>query len=117
MSDASLHARPQSSEPRVKIERAEHEDAPAAEEVGGAATEQEEATEEERVCADDPLQVLLREAEIDLDRRERDVHDRDVEDRHELHREDEREREPLLPFGADHAGAPFEACHAVRRGS
>ena len=75
---------------------AENEDAPTAEQIGRPAAQQEEAAEDERVRADDPLQVLLREPEVGLDGRQRDVHDRDVEDDHELHREDEPECEPLL---------------------
>jgi hypothetical protein len=77
-------------------ERADHEDTPAAEKVSGPSSQEEEPAEHERVGADHPLQVLLREPEVDLDRRQRDVDDRDVEDGHELHREDERECEPLL---------------------
>ena len=108
ISDASLHASPQRSEPSVKTQRPDHEDAPAAEEVRGASSEEEESSEDERVRADDPLQVLLREPEIELDRRQRDVDDRDVEDGHELHREDERECEPLLPVRTDHGNPRFE---------
>ena len=95
-SDASLHASPQRSEPSVKMTRSDDEDAPASEQVGRAPAEQQEAAEDERVGADDPLEVLLREPEVELDRRQRDVDDRDVEDGHELHREDERECKPLL---------------------
>ncbi len=54
-------------------------------EVGRAAAEEEEAAEDQRVGADHPLEVLLREPEVELDRRQRDVHDRDVEHDHELH--------------------------------
>ena len=45
------------------------EDPAAADEVGGAAAEQEEAAVGEHVAADDPLQALLREAQLVLDRR------------------------------------------------
>ena len=59
----------------------DHEDAATPEQVGEAAAEQQEAAEDEGVGRDDPLQVLLREPEVGLNRRKRDVDDRDVEDR------------------------------------
>ena len=57
------------------------EHAPAAEQVGGAAAEQQEAGEGQRVGVDDPLQARGREVRPCADRRQRDVDDRDVEDR------------------------------------
>ena len=86
------------------------EDASPAEQVRGAAAQQEEAAEHERVGADHPLQVLLREPEIELDRRQRDVDDRDVEDGHELHREDERECEPFLSIRGNHENPRSSVC-------
>ena len=83
-------------------DEAAHEDASPPEDVGEPAAEQEEAAEDERVGAEHPLQVLLREAEIGLDRRQRDVHDRDVEDDHELHGAEQRQREPFRSVGCDH---------------
>jgi hypothetical protein len=77
-------------------DQAGDEDPAPAEDVGEPAAEEQEPTEEERVGADHPLQVLLREAQVDLDRREGHVHDRDVEDDHELHRAQERQRKPFL---------------------
>ena len=74
----------------------------SAEEIGGAAAEQQEASEEQRVGADHPLEVLLRETEVDLDRGKRDVHDRDVQDDHELHRGEQGERQPLALGRFDH---------------
>ncbi len=62
--------------------RDEHD--PPAEQVGGAAAEQQEARERHRIGVHDPLQVGLGEAERVPDRRQRDVHDGDVEDHHEL---------------------------------
>ncbi len=96
-------------------DRADQEDAPAAEEVGRTPSEQQESAEDERVGADHPLEVLLREPEVDLDRRQRDVHDRDVEDDHELHREDERECEPFLAIRGNHV-SPFVVSQFRRRG-
>jgi hypothetical protein len=63
----------------------------------GASAQQQEAAEDECVGADHPLQVRVGEAEVGLDRRERDVHDRDVEDDHELDDAQQRERQPLGP--------------------
>jgi hypothetical protein len=72
-----------------------HEDTAAAEHVCEPAAEQQSSAEEDRVCSDDPLQALLREVEVGLDRRQRHVHDRDVEDHHELRKDDEHERSPM----------------------
>ena len=73
----------------------DHEHDAPPDDVRQAATEQEEAAEHERVGADDPLQVVLREPEIRLDRRERDVDDRDVEDDDELRDAEKRQRKPF----------------------
>ena len=75
-----------------------HEHAPAAEQVGGAAAEEQEAGEGQRVGVDHPLQVDGREAEVVADRRQRDVDDRDVEDDHEL-REAGQGQDPALASG------------------
>jgi hypothetical protein len=79
------------------------EETPAPEEVGEPAAEQQHAAEQDRVRGDDPLEVRLREAEIGLDRRQRDVHDRDVEDDHELRGDDEGESAPapVPAFGSE----------------
>ena len=75
----------------------DHEDAPATEQVGEAAAEQQEATEDEGVGRDDPLQVLLRESEVGLDRGQRNVDDRDVQHHHELHHAEQQQGDPLAP--------------------
>jgi hypothetical protein len=62
----------------------EEQDLLVPEQVRRAPAEQEEAGERDRVGVDDPLQVDDREAEVIADRRQRDVHDRHVEDDHEL---------------------------------
>ena len=87
---------------RREHDEADQEHAPAAEEVGRAPAEEQEAPEDERVRADHPLEVLLREAQVDLDRREGDVHDRDVEHEHELDDAQERQRQPLVVSGSNH---------------
>jgi hypothetical protein len=65
-----------------------------AEQVGHAAAEQQEAAEHDRVGGDHPLQALLAEVEVGLDRRQRDIHDRDVEHHHELGRHQDCECDP-----------------------
>ena len=72
----------------------------AAEDVRRAAAEQQEAAEQQRVGVDDPLQVGLAEVQILLDRRQRDVHDRRVEDHHELGEADEDQRHPAVVFAS-----------------
>ena len=74
--------------------QAGHEQAPAAEQVGHAPTEEQDAAEEDRVGGDHPLEALLAEVEVGLDRRQRDVDDRDVEDDHELGRHEDGEAKP-----------------------
>src|SRR5439155_26984924 len=63
-------------------------------EVARAPAEQEEAGEDERVRVDHPLQAGLGEAERGLDVRQGDVHDRRVEDDHELRKADDDEYDP-----------------------
>ena len=120
ISEASLQARPASSEPTREDGEAGDEHAAAPEQVGRAAAEQQEAAEDERVGADHPLQVLLREPEVGLDRGQRDVHDRDVEDDHELHDAEEGECPPFARCRRDHVGTPFESVfrriHATKGG-
>jgi hypothetical protein len=72
----------------------DQEDALAPEQVAGSPAEQQETSEEQRVRVDDPLQVGLAQAEVLLDRRQRDVHDRRVEDDHELRDADQDQDEP-----------------------
>ena len=60
----------------------EHE--ATSEEIGHAGAEQEKAAVGEDVAVDHPLQALLAEAEVVLDRRQRDVEDRRIQDVHEL---------------------------------
>ena len=59
------------------------EHAPLADQVAEPAGEQQQAAEGDQVGVDDPGEVALGEAQVVLDRRERDVHDRRVEDDHQ----------------------------------
>jgi hypothetical protein len=90
---------------------ADEEDPPSPEQVRSPAAEQQEAAEDERVGADHPLEILLREPEVDLDRGQRDVHDRDVQHDHELDGRDEGQRQPLASFGSHHGSSSF---HSLR---
>ena len=94
ISEPSDQASPSSSELTVKSGEARHEEATAPEQVRETAAEQQHAAEEDRVGGDHPLQALLREVQIGLDRRQRDVHDRDVEHDHELRGDDHRQCPP-----------------------
>ena len=61
--------------------------------------EQQQAAEGDQVGVDDPGEVALREAEVVLDRGQRDVHDRRVEDDHQHARAEHVEREPAGAVG------------------
>ena len=61
----------------------DHEDEPPAEEVRRTASKQQEPAERQPVSRHDPLQVGFGEVELAADRRQRDVDDREVGDRHE----------------------------------
>ena len=77
-------ARPPASDAAANRTSASDERPPLAELVRRAAAEHQESGERDRVRVDDPLQVVRGEAEADLDRRQRDVDDAQVEDDHEL---------------------------------
>ena len=63
MRKVSEVARPQASEAVGEDGQAHHEEAPAAEKVGGSAPEEEEASEGQPVGRDHPLQIGLAESE------------------------------------------------------
>ena len=63
-------------------------------EVTEPAAEQEEAAEREEIRIHDPRERRLREAEVFSDRRQRDVHDRRVEDDHQVAEAEDVQREP-----------------------
>ena len=71
----------------------------AADEVGDAAAEQQQAAEGQRVRGDDPLAVGVADAEVVLRGRQRDVHDRRVEDDHQLGDGDDAQRQPAARVG------------------
>jgi hypothetical protein len=63
--------------------QAQHQDPPAPEQVGGPATEEQEAAEGDPVSGNDPLQVRFGEVKVAADGRQRDVDDGEVDDGHE----------------------------------
>src|SRR5262249_13840580 len=85
---------------RGEEDDAHQEDPLAPDQVTGAAAEEEEAAERERVGVDDPLQIGLGEVQVLLDRRQRDVHDRRVEHDHELRQADEDQHKPGIAPGS-----------------
>jgi len=76
-----------------------HEDAPSAEQITRAPTEQQESAKRERVPADHPFQGTRREAEGLLDGRERYVHDRHVQHNHQVRDAEYGESLPALRIG------------------
>ena len=90
------------------------EQAPAAEEIGGAPAEEEESGEGQRIGVDHPLQAARREAEVVADRRQGDVDHRDVEDDHELAEADEQQHQPGRRGEPrpDRAGDPWSRCRS-----
>ena len=95
--------------------QADHEHAPATEDVAQAAAEQNQAAVGQGVPADDPLQAgRRREVQILLDRRQRHVHDRHVEDDHQEGDPQDRQRLPALWISA-HTNAP--PCRSAGSGS
>ena len=88
-------------EPAGKGREGEHRDADDEQEtpavgVGELSADQHERREGERVAAHDPLELREPDAEVALDRRQRDVHDGVVEHDHEQPERHRRERPPLL---------------------
>ena len=82
-----------------EADQADEEGALAAEEVREAAAQQQQAAERQRVGGDDPLALRVVEAEVGLRRGQGDVHDRVVEDDHQLGDPDHGEDQPASPGG------------------
>ena len=73
-----------------------HEHVLTADEVAEPAGEQQQAAEGDQVAVDDPGEARLREAEVILDRRQRDVDDGHVEDDHQHARAEHVKGDPAL---------------------
>jgi hypothetical protein len=80
-------------------DKAGEEHALSTDEVADPAREQEQAAEGDEEGVDDPGQVALAEVKVPLDRGQGDVHDRDVEDDHQLRQADDSERGPAAAIG------------------
>lgn len=112
-----------------EAQQADGEDAFAAEEVAQPSAEQQQAAEGERVGGDHPLPVGVGDAQVPLRRRQRDVHDGDVEDDHELGDGDDHQHPPAAAvrvlmtggglrrhwsaFRRGTEGSRSRGCHAV----
>jgi len=79
----------------VKTPRPVEEHPTAPEEIGGAASEQQEASEDQRVTRDRPADVRAAQLQISGDVGESDIHGSDVEDDHQLGNEQHREKPAL----------------------
>jgi len=80
---------------REQCEAAE-EDPLAADEVTQAPGQEQQSAERDEVGVHDPGEARLGEAEVLLDRRQRDVHDRLVEDDHQHPRAEDDQRDPAV---------------------
>ena len=96
----SLRARQPACERRQREDRDPDQEQPAvAEEVAEPTAEQQKTAEREDVGVHDPGERRLREAEIGADRRECDIHDRGVQDDHQIAEAQHVEREPATAGG------------------
>ena len=96
-----------------KEQKTGHEHLAPAEQVAHPAAEQQKAAEQDRVRRDDPLQALLAEVEVGLDRRQGDVDDGDAEHDHELGGDDDRQRGPAPPAFLRPDSDACESAHLV----
>ena len=81
---------------RRKQRKPDHQDPAAAEQVRRTTAEQHEAAERERVRGHHPLQAGRAEVQIATDRGQRDVDDRQIDNRHEERHRQQRERAPAI---------------------
>jgi hypothetical protein len=82
---------------RAEHDHASDEYAPAPQQVGQPPAQEEETTVGQEIAACDPLQVLLREMQGALDRRECDVGDRRIDHIQELDAAQEQQRQHPEP--------------------
>src|ERR1700745_1368043 len=103
MPSARLRSRPSanvvmSSESAAGASAAPPSPCSARKETREAAAEQQGAAEDDGVGRDDPLKACLRKAQIGLDRGQGGVHDRHIENHHELCGDDESQGAPASPW-------------------
>jgi hypothetical protein len=77
----------------------DEKDAPLADQVADPTGQQEQATKRDQVRVHHPREIVLREAEILLDRRQGDVHDRRVENDHQHPDAEDVQGQPASPIG------------------
>jgi hypothetical protein len=94
-----LVASPAPSDAAGEHGQAQHQDRPAPEQVGGPASQQQEAAEGDPVGGHHPLQVRFGDVKFAADRRQRDVDDREIDDRHEERDGQHGERAPAVYLG------------------
>ena len=97
-----------------EADEADDERALAADVVGDPAAEEEETAEGQGVRRDDPLLVGVGDAEGRLRRRDREVHDRGVEDDHELRDADDQQGAPAQRVERDAGGRQGPAVRVGR---
>ena len=102
MSSPCELASPQASDAAVKSEMPIEEQPPMTEEIAEPAAEEKKAAESQQVRVDHPGERGLREAEVVPDRRQRDVHDRAVEDDHDVAQAEDVERDPAFAVVQGH---------------
>ncbi len=112
-SQPELVASPQKREATVNSATPDDEDPAASQLVRHPPAQHQESPEEQRIGIQDPEQVHLREMQAPLDRGQRDVHDRDIQDDHELRHADDRQCEPLPRVGL-HRSSSFAVARAHR---
>jgi len=86
---------------RGEDRQADHEHPLPTDQVAKTPGEEQQAAERDQVRVDDPGQVRLREVQVVLDGRQRDVHDRLIQDDHQESRAENDQRDPTI------AVAPF----------
>src|SRR6266540_2809535 len=86
--DGATRAAPNPWNARAAISNPADSDRPATSEapqkIAESSAQQQKATKKQAIGDHDPLQGALPHAEIHLDGRQRDIHDRDIENHHEL---------------------------------
>lgn len=73
-----------------------HQEPATPEQIRGMTAQQEKAAERERVRGHHPLQAGLGEVQVATDRRQRDIDDRQIDDRHEVRDRQQRKRAPAI---------------------
>ena len=94
-------------------DEAEHEDPAAPEDVRELAGRKQQHGERERIGVDGPLELGEPDPELCLDRRQRDVHDRQVDVDHEQREREHRQRPPA-PAALEDRYRRSEIAHSAR---